>query len=184
MGYVPQREHVNERLPLSARDVVMQGVGARQGRMLGRDEAENRLGSVLRMIDLVDIADRPFSTLSGGQQQRALIGRALALNPGILLLDEPFAAVDASSQVLIADLLKHLSVERGVTVIVVVHNINPLVHHVDSVMLLNRELIAYGPSEKVLCPEILRKAYGTDVPVVICDEGFRHPLVEDSHGGH
>ncbi|HDS31035.1 MAG TPA: ATP-binding cassette domain-containing protein [Firmicutes bacterium] len=184
MGYVPQRDQVNERFPISVRDVVLQAVGARHLRSKNRGSVFERIEYILEMVDLVDLADQPFGTLSGGQQQRALIGRALAVDPEILLLDEPFSAVDLKSQVLIAGLLKRLTVERKVTVIAVVHNINPLVHYIDSVMLLNGELVAFGPSEDVLITRILSRAYGNDVPVVICDDGFRHPLMEDTHGKH
>jgi len=181
-GYVPQTDNINDRIPLRVGEVVLQGAMTRRGGIArGRDLAARR-ESVLNMVDLADLSDRPFSALSGGQQQRTLIARALAVDPAVLILDEPFSAVDISSQQDIVGLLRKLADEHGVTIIAAVHNVNVLVHHLDAILLLNKKLVAFDTPDRVLKPEILKEAYGTDVPVVICDDGFRHPLLEDPHG--
>ncbi|MFH1677009.1 MAG: metal ABC transporter ATP-binding protein [bacterium] len=185
IGYVPQREQVNDRMPIKVEDVILQGAIARHGAFLDKRERVERLKRVLEMIDLEGFSDHPFNTLSGGQQQRVLIGRALAVDPVLLVLDEPFAAVDIASQVTIADLLKKLSIENGLTILAVVHNINVLVHHIDSILLLNRKVVAFGKPNEVLRSDYLKEAYGTEVPVLMCDEGYSHPLLEGiSHVGH
>jgi len=182
IGYVPQRESVNYRLPLTVSEVVLQGVLARMGGGIARSEMGRHLAQVLEMVRLADLADRPFNALSGGQQQRTLIGRALAVDPEILLLDEPFSAVDLANQQEMSKLLRSLATENGVTVLAAVHNVNILVHDLDRILLLNRRAIAFDSPDSVLQPEILRRAYGVDVPVVVCEDGFRHALVEESHG--
>jgi ABC-type Mn2+/Zn2+ transport system ATPase subunit len=179
IGYIPQSEQVNDRLPVRLKDVVLQGVLARGGPAKGLTK---RLDEILVAVGLEEFSDVRFGTLSGGQQQRTLIARALAVEPRILLLDEPFAAVDVSSQQSITELLSDIRRERDVTVITVVHNINVLVHHLDYVMLLDRRLVAMGPPAEVLSPETLKAVYKTDVPVVVCDDGFFHPMLEDTHG--
>jgi len=182
IGYVPQQEEINTRLPLRVREVVLQGFTIRSGRHPSASDSRQRLLSVLEMVGLEELSSRPFNALSGGQQQRALIARALAVDPAILLLDEPFSAVDVSAQLEISELMREISHKNNVTIVAVVHNINQLVHYLDSVMLLNKKLIAYGPPDEVLLPEILKEAYGVDVPVVICEDGYRHPIMEDTHG--
>jgi len=182
IGYVPQRENVNVRMPLRVKEVVVQGVELRAGGMTRGGAGGDRLRSVLEMVGLEDLADRPFSALSGGEQQRALIARALAVEPEILILDEPFSAVDMPTQQEISELLSRLAQEGDVTILAAVHNVTTLVHFLDSILLINRRLIAFDAPDRVLVPDVLREAYGIDVPVLICEEGFRHPIMEDMHG--
>ena len=181
LGYVPQYGNVNDRLPVHVKDVVMQGLLTRRALPLSGHAIKNKTTSAIDMVELSDLSDRPFGTLSGGQRQRTLIARALAVDPKILILDEPFAAVDIASQQAIAALLNKLAHENGVTVIVVVHNVNVLVHYLDSILILDNRLVAYGAPRDVLKPDILKEAYKTDVPVIICDDGYLHPILEAAH---
>jgi ABC-type Mn2+/Zn2+ transport system ATPase subunit len=181
IGYVPQYGNVNERLPMRVIEVVMQGLQTRRGISISKQDFKDRVTNALDMVELGDLADRPFGTLSGGQRQRTLIARAVAVNPEILILDEPFAAVDISSQQTIAHLLNKLSREQGVTVVAVAHNVNVLVHYLSSIMILANRLVAYGAPSEVLKPDILRSAYGVEVPVIVCDDGYLHPIMEAAH---
>jgi ABC-type Mn2+/Zn2+ transport system ATPase subunit len=110
-----------------------------------------------------------------------MLARALISDPEIVLLDEPFNGVDVPSQEKIVEVLAELS-NGGKTVVAVVHNINPLLHDVGRVVLLNRRLIAAGKPNKVFTEENILKAYGTSIPLVICEEGYTHPLYGDYHG--
>jgi|Deesub1362A_J573_1020465.scaffolds.fasta_scaffold00201_31 ABC-type Mn2+/Zn2+ transport system ATPase subunit len=176
IGYLPQRENIALDLPLTVQQVLtipLKSIGVRV--------EEERVEYLLRLVGMFEMRDKTFSELSGGQQQRVLLARTLINEPKLLLLDEPFNGVDIPSQEKIIGLLQELA-RRGITVIAVVHNVNPLLHEITRVMLLNKRLIAFGRAEEVFTEENILKAYGARIPVVICDEGFAHPLYGDHHG--
>ena len=179
IGYVPQHETVNTRLPVTTLDVVRMAALCR--RRLPAEKLKRNLAAALDMVGLAPEANQRFGTLSGGQKQRALIARALVVDPSILVLDEPFAGVDAASQDAIVSLLHNLAENKAVTVLTVVHDINPLVHFINSVVLLSRKMIAFGSPVEVLTAEHLTEAYGRAVPILVCEDGFLHPMTESSH---
>ncbi len=176
IGYLPQRESIVEDIPLSVFQVVKLPLMAK-----GKKVKDERVYEVLELVDMLDEADRLFSELSGGQQQRVLLARAIVHDPELVLLDEPFNGVDIPSQEKIVEILHSLSM-RGKTIVVVVHNINPVLHEVSRVMLLNRRIVAIGKPNEVFTDENLVKAYGSSIPLVICEEGYAHPLYGDYHG--
>jgi len=176
VGYLPQREVISLDLPLTVRQVLSIPFKAK-----GIKINEEKLIEALSEVNLQNKLDSLFSKLSGGQQQRILLARALIGKPKLLLLDEPFNGVDVPSQEKIVDLLNELA-KKGTTVIVVVHNINLILHHVTKVMLLNRRIIAFGEPNDVFTEENIVKAYGSSIPLVICEEGYTHPLYGDHHG--
>ncbi|WP_048086213.1 metal ABC transporter ATP-binding protein [Archaeoglobus veneficus] len=182
VGFMPQKEHISTKPPLLVKDVVLMGRAARKGILspLSKEDVE-KAREALEAVGLEKVWDTKFSELSGGQQQRVLLARALAVEPKLLLLDEPFNGVDIPSQNRIIELLDRLS-KKGVTVLAVVHNVSPLIHHIDKILLLNKELIAYGSPGDVLMPENMIKAYGAIIPIIVCEEGFAHPLFGDTHG--
>lgn len=176
VGYLPQREEIHLEAPLTVSQVVKLPMLAR-----GKKVSEERVQKALKMVGLENISNKLFSELSGGQQQKVLLARSLLSDPEILLLDEPFNAVDVLSQEKIVEVLAEMS-SRGKTVVVVVHNINLLLHNIDRVVLLNRRIIAAGRPNEVFSEENIVKAYGTSIPTVICEEGYTHPLYGDYHG--
>ena len=118
-------------------------------------------------------AGKPIGELSGGQQQRVFLARALAQEPHILLMDEPFTGVDFATQEATLALLDQLRPAQ-VTVLVSTHDLNMAGQHFDQVLLLNKRLIAYGKAREVFKPETIRQAFGTKVldlqGVVVADE--------------
>jgi len=176
VGYLPQRETISSDLPLTVRQVL-----SIPFRALGLKIGEDRMIEALSKVGLEDKIDSLFNKLSGGQQQRVLLARALIGDPKILLLDEPFNGVDVPSQERIIEVLDELT-KKGTTVIAVVHNVNAILHHVTKVMLLNRRIIAFGEPNDVFTEENIVKAYGSSIPLVICEEGYAHPLYGDYHG--
>ncbi len=160
VAYVPQREDVDWRFPVTVADVVMMGRYNRQG-WFGRPSAADRLAvrRCLEQLGIADLAGRSIGELSGGQQQRVFLARALAQEPHILLLDEPFTGVDATTQEATLDLLDALR-EQGVTAMVSTHDLSLALRRFEFVLLLNREMIAFGPAREALSAESIQRAFG------------------------
>lgn len=160
IAYVPQRNSVDWDFPTDALDVVVMGLYGRLGwfRRPGRAERELAMES-LRRVGMADFADRQIRRLSGGQQQRVFLARALVADAPVLLMDEPFAAVDATTERTIAAIMGELK-DAGRTVIVVHHDLQTVPEYFDRVVLLNLRLIAAGPVGEAFTPENLQAAYG------------------------
>ena len=160
VAYVPQREEVDWRFPVTAADVVMMGRYGRQG-WLKRPDRNDRevVQHSLEQMGVARLADHPIGELSGGQQQRIFLARALAQEPHILLMDEPFSGVDVATQEATLALLEELR-RRAVTVLVSTHDLSMAAQRFETVMLINRRLIAYGSPDEVFSPSHLREAFG------------------------
>lgn len=117
-------------------------------------------------VDALDLAEAPIGQLSGGEQQRLLIAQALITDPCLLLLDEPLANLDLTHQQEAVALLERLCRSRGVTVLLVAHDINPLLSVTDRVLYIAHGHIAIGPPEEVITGATLSQLYGSAVQVV------------------
>lgn len=166
VAYVPQREEVDWRFPVTVADVVMMGRYGRLGwvRRPGKRDRQVVAAS-LEQVGISHLADHAIGALSGGQQQRVFLARALAQEPHILLMDEPFTGVDATTQEAVLGILECLQ-ERGVTLMVSTHDLNLAATRFERIILLNRRLIAYGSAEQVFTPEAVRQAFGRQVLVL------------------
>jgi ABC-type Mn2+/Zn2+ transport system ATPase subunit len=163
IAYVPQREEVDWRFPVTVEDVVMMGRYGRLG-WLRRPGPSDRavVARSLEQMSIAPLARAPIGELSGGQQQRAFLARALAQEPHILLMDEPFTGVDASTQEATLALLDQLQTQC-VTVMVSTHDLNMASARFEQVLLLNRRLIALGSPAQVFTPQNLGEAFGSHV---------------------
>jgi ABC-type Mn2+/Zn2+ transport system ATPase subunit len=132
--------------------------------------------AALERVGLGALAGAQFGDLSGGQRQRVLVARALVQDAPILLLDEPFSGVDRPSEDLLEALLRDLAGE-GRGVMVATHDLEQA-RAWDSVLCLNRRLVAFGPPAETLTPEVLAATYGAEI-VLIGDEG--RPAVLPPH---
>jgi ABC-type Mn2+/Zn2+ transport system ATPase subunit len=160
IGYVTQRSTVDWSFPVTVHDVVMMGRIARMGWLRWQRPKDREIvRRCLEQVGMLHLSGRQIGELSGGQQQRVFIARALAQEATILLMDEPFAGVDAPSQEAILDILDHLRAQ-DVTVMVSTHDLNLATERFDRLALLNRRLVAYGPPRQVIAPDILAEAYG------------------------
>lgn len=160
IAYVPQREEIDWSFPVTVHDVVMMGRYGRLG-WLRRPGANDR-EVVARCLDELGIAElekRAIGELSGGQQQRVFLARALAQEPHVLLLDEPFTGVDLSAREALLTLLAGLRTQ-GITVLVSTHDMETAAERFELVALLNGRLIAYGAPAAVFTPEHLADAFG------------------------
>jgi manganese/iron transport system ATP-binding protein len=166
VAYVPQREDVDWRFPVTVSDVVMMGRFGQMGWWNQPSKTDKQI--VRKSIDqmgITDLANLSIGQLSGGQQQRAFLARALAQEPHILLMDEPFTGVDATTQEVTFGLLDHLR-EKTVTAIISTHDLNLAASRFDLVLLINHRLIAYGTPQQVFTKENLASAFGNSLLVM------------------
>src|SRR6266498_2709673 len=147
-------------LPISALQVVLMG-RYRQVGWVRRPGAAHRAAAreALAEVGLAERAAARYGTLSGGQRQRVLLARAIAQEPRLLLLDEPFNGVDALSQELLLAALRRLRAE-GAAVVMATHDLGLAHLACDEVCLLNHHQIGFGPIGTTLTPELLRATYG------------------------
>lgn len=160
IAYVPQREEVDWRFPVTASDVVMMGRYGRLG-WFKRPNKEDRtvVERSMEQMGIAYLAKASIGELSGGQQQRVFLARALAQEPHILLMDEPFTGVDAATQEATLTLLDQLQAQC-VTVMVSTHDLTMAATRFEHVVLLKRHLIASGTPAAVFTTAALAEAFG------------------------
>ncbi len=171
VGYVPQRNRIDLRFPVSVSDVVMMGRIGKIG--LGRWPArrDRRIAqAALEQVEMLPFARRQIGELSGGQQQRVFLARALAQEAELLLLDEPLGGLDIPSQEAFLRILDRLR-GQGITLLVATHDLNQAGERFPLILLLNRRLVALGKADEVLTAPILSQAYGNQMHVVRTPSG-------------
>ncbi len=167
IGYAPQHRRLETDLALRARDVVGFGLdGNHWGPGIPGSRRKAIIDKALWEVDAASFADAPIGQLSGGEQQRLLIAQALLTNPRLLLLDEPLANLDISHGQEIVSLVSKVCRARKVAVMLVTHDINPLLPVVDRVLYLARGHSAIGTTDEVITSASLSKLYGSAVEVV------------------
>lgn len=159
VAYVPQRGAVDWDFPIQVKEVAMMG---RYGaipwyRNPGKKDRE-LVDQALEMVRMSEFRDRQIGQLSGGQQQRVFMARALAQGSEVLLLDEPFAGVDAATERAILDVLERAK-KTGRTLVVVHHDLATAAEYFDKLILIKQRLYAFGPPAAVLQEELLSEVY-------------------------
>jgi zinc/manganese transport system ATP-binding protein len=158
IAYLPQQSEIDRSFPLSVMNVVMLGHWPRTGAFRGTTKAQEKSAlDALAQVGMSAFTDRPISALSTGQWQRVLFARLLVQDARVLLLDEPFAAIDGRTTHDLMHVLQHWQHE-GRTVIAVMHDLPFVKEHFTSALMLARELIAWGPVNDVLHDENLARA--------------------------
>ncbi|WP_250031203.1 metal ABC transporter ATP-binding protein [Paractinoplanes maris] len=159
-GYVPQIDTLDADFPVSVRQVVMMGRYRSIGWWRPARAADRRaVAEALELVGLADRAAHRFGTLSGGQRQRVLLARAIAAEPRLLLLDEPFNGVDAVSQEAIIRVLRELAA-AGTALVLSTHDLTVARELADLVCLINGRQWAVGAPSATLTASRLREAYG------------------------
>jgi len=178
-AYVPQTERSRLDFPVSALDVALMGAYARTPwyRRVGAGERAAARGALER-VGLADRAAERFGALSGGQRQRVLIARALVQDAGVLLLDEPFAGVDRTSEEAIMGILDELRAE-GRVLLIATHDVDQA-RGWDRVLCLAGAQIAYGPPAETLTNAVLEGTYGEEITMLDCG----HRAVAVQHHSH
>jgi zinc/manganese transport system ATP-binding protein len=158
MAYLPQQSEIDRHFPAQVRDIVALGLWPKRG-MLGRLNSEDRqeIGNALAAVGLDGFEGRPIDTLSGGQLQRSLFARVLLQNADLILLDEPFNAIDARTLSDLVEMIKRWHGEQR-TVVVVLHDLELVRNHFPETLLLARQPIAWGKTGEVLMPGNLLRA--------------------------
>jgi zinc/manganese transport system ATP-binding protein len=171
IGYLPQRRHFDAGTRVRGVDLVRLGLdGARWGLPWRR----SRGGPVEEMVELVGAsgyAHRPIGELSGGEQQRLLIAQALVSEPRLLILDEPLDNLDLPNQRAVAALLERICRAQGVTVLLVAHDVNPLLSYLDRVVYFGGGRAAVGEPREVITAQTLSGLYGVPIEVLETADG-------------
>ena len=175
LGYLPQRRGFDPSLRVRGSEIVRLGVdGTRFGPPLsiGRSrETRARVNELIKLVGAQAYAHRPIGQLSGGEQQRLLIAQALAHRPALLLLDEPLDSLDLPNQRSVAELIAKLCRDEEVAVLMVAHDVNPIVGYLDRVVYLAPGGAAAGTVAEVITSETLTALYRTPIEVLTTSDG-------------
>jgi zinc/manganese transport system ATP-binding protein len=167
IGYVPQKLVIDPDMPLRARDVVALGIdGHRLGFAFPSRQRREMIEAALEDVGAARYANARVGELSGGEQQRVLIAHALISRPKLLLLDEPLANLDISSEQEIVAVLGRLAREQKIAVLLSAHDMNPLLGVMDRIVYVANGRVATGPTDEVVTSEGLTRLYGHQVDVV------------------
>ena len=177
IGYLPQRRSFDPSLRIRGVDIVRLGLdGDRWGvplpwRTAARRERRQRIDELIDLVGASEYAHRPVGESSGGEQQRLLIAQALARRPKLLLLDEPLDSLDLPNQASVAGLIERICRDEGVTVLVVAHDVNPILGFIDGVVYFAGGGAACGAPHDVITTETLSALYGTPIEVLRASDG-------------
>ena len=160
IAYVEQKIHIDYNFPIKVKECVSLGLYPSIPLFHTLKASHwKKVAEALEIVGLSDYADRQISQLSGGQFQRVLIARCLVQEADYILLDEPFVGIDSVSEEIIMNTLRDLK-KSGKTVLIVHHDLGKVPHYFDQVLLLNKELIALGPTKETFTQANLKQAYG------------------------
>lgn len=165
VGYVPQRVSQDQAaFPATVYELVESGRTIKHG-LFGRFTETDRqaIDRALEVAGIEDLKDRLMSELSGGQRQRVYVARALASEPKLLILDEPFVGVDVTTQQEFYAFLKKLNEEQGLTILFVSHDIDAIAEEVKSILCLNRGLLCSGSPTLLHEPQVMDHLYGKKI---------------------
>jgi zinc/manganese transport system ATP-binding protein len=176
IGYLPQRHGFDSGTRIRGVDLVQLGLdGARWGIPLPgtprRKRDVVRVAEVIELVGATGYARQPIGELSGGEQQRLLIAQALVRRPKLLLLDEPLDSLDLPNQAAVAALVRRICEEERVAVLLVAHDINPIIGYLDRVIYLAGGRAAEGSPEEVITSETLSRLYGAPIEVLHASDG-------------
>ncbi|NLG32470.1 MAG: heme ABC transporter ATP-binding protein [Syntrophomonadaceae bacterium] len=165
ISFVPQEQGLD--FPFTVQDVVMMGRIPHLRRFQKETDKDQMIvKKAMELTDLISLAGRPVNQLSGGEKQRVLIARALAQEPSILLLDEPTSYLDLNYQLEIMEILVRLHQQQGITIIMVLHDINLASQYCDSLLVLKEgRIYAAGTPQQILTADFIKEVYGCEVQV-------------------
>lgn len=158
IAYLPQVAEIERSFPINVYDMVTMGLWRAKGLFGGIGDKDHRvIDAAIAAVGLSGFEQRTIGTLSGGQMQRMLFARLLVQDARVIVLDEPFTAIDAKTSADLLDLVRRWHSERR-TVLAALHDIDLVKANFPTTLLLAREPVAWGPTREVLTPENLNKA--------------------------
>jgi zinc/manganese transport system ATP-binding protein len=184
IGYVPQKHLIDSDTNIEALEMVRLGLSGKKWGVNPFSRGDRKAAtSALEAVDAMELAHKPLGVLSGGELQRIFLAEALVSNPDILLLDEPLSNLDIRRETDLLHLVNNTVRSRNVTALLIAHNINPLLPHLDKVMYIANGKIATGKPSEVLTSETLTRLYGVQVEVLRDPHGNVAVIgVEEHHG--
>ena len=172
IGYLPQRRRFDPDLRIRAVDLVRLGLdGNRWGLSLPSPARRRRVGEMIELVGASRYQERPVGELSGGEQQRILIAQALVSGARMLALDEPLESLDLNNQQAISELVRSFCRTQGVTVLLVAHDVNPILPFIDRVVYVAGGHVLAGRPRDVIRTETLTKLYEAPVEVLQTTDG-------------
>ena len=168
VGYLPQINQHLRGFPIRALDVVLMGRIPRLGLFRRPGQADRKLAAeCLDTVGMLEFADVPAGALSGGQLQRVFIARALAMEPKILILDEPSTGLDAVSQEDFYITLRRLRDQKGISILMVSHDIGVVSNYVDKIACLNRHIHYHGPAGDEIPETVIQEVFGRNIQILV-----------------
>jgi zinc/manganese transport system ATP-binding protein len=176
VGYLPQRRRFDPDLRIRATDLVRLGLdGASWGVSIpfgaGERAKAAHVDEMLAVVGASAYAHRPVGDLSGGEQQRVLIAQALVGGARMLMLDEPLESLDLNNQQAISELIRRLARDQGVTVLLVAHDVNPILPFIDRAVYVAGGHVVAGTPSDVITTDTLTRLYGAPVEVLRTSDG-------------
>ncbi|HEV2429075.1 MAG TPA: ATP-binding cassette domain-containing protein [Thermoplasmata archaeon] len=185
IGYVPQRHTIDNETHVASFELVRLGFsGHRWGVPFHPRREREAAWRALEAVGALELAEKPLSDLSGGERQRIFLAEALVGDPELLLLDEPLASLDLRRTRELVEVVHRLVTTRGVTCLLVAHDINPLIPCLDKVIYLANGRVATGAPDEVLTSARLSALYG--VPIEVLRDSRGNLVIvggEERHGG-
>ena len=184
IGYVPQRHTIDSDTNIESQELVRLGLSGGHWGLNPFSHSDNLAAKKsLEEVGATDLAHRPLGVLSGGELQRIFLAEALVGKPDILLLDEPLSNLDIRRETELLHLVNKVVRTGGVTALLIAHNINPLLPHLDKVIYIANGKVATGTPREVLTSESLSDLYGIQVEVLRDPHGNVAIIgVEEHHG--
>lgn len=192
IGYVPQGRTLDAGAAVRGTDLVGFGIDGHHWGFAPPGSRRARAASVAAALDAVgasSYASRRVSEMSGGERQRLLLAQALVGDPKLLLLDEPLANLDVRNEAAMVDVIEHVARSRGIAVMLVAHDLNPLARVIDRVCYVAGGGVATGTSDEIVSGPVLSRLYGAPIEVLTDSRGRRFVVGLDQeiahpHGGH
>ncbi|HUB93159.1 MAG TPA: ATP-binding cassette domain-containing protein [Verrucomicrobiae bacterium] len=174
VGYVPQRRPIDSEMNIEAAELVRLGLyGKKLGYLSSTQSrrAEDLVTKALEQVDAEALGTKPLGTLSGGELQRIFLAQALVGKPQLLMLDEPFANLDIRREAQLAGLVSKIVKDQQISVLLITHDLNPLLPFLDKVIYVANGQVASGKPSEIITTKALSRLYGAPVEVLRDSKG-------------